>query len=137
MRKTIRITRAAMLLLLVIMLVSGIACVGGGGETYRGNESISAVHAHLYSLANGIEAEEYVQDLISGYFWKAKYRPADLCGQSDEECWEVYNIIGGEYGASMAHWHIYGSDMNEIIPSPSDTDAAIIEHEILLLNVKD
>ena len=143
----------ALVLILAVVLVSGMACdiiedtestptptptttptptsTPTRGEQYRESEAIASVHSRLYGLAESQEAHWYVAELVEDYYWGAEYRPWSLCNE-DEECWHVENIVGCATCASWAHWFIYGSDMNQIVPGD---DAIGIEAGIKALNV--
>jgi hypothetical protein len=94
------------------------------------NESvgpISMVQRHLFDLAKGPEAYEYVLQEITYYDWDAE-------NQAQQGYWEVYTSTIG--GASIAHWYVYGIDTSnpEVYPAPGDPDATAIEHRIIELS---
>jgi hypothetical protein len=95
--------------------------------TPSGVGPISTVQQHLFDLAEGPEAYEYVLTEITHYDWDAEY-------QEQHGCWEVYTSVGS--GASIAHWYVYGIDTPNpaVYPMPGDPDATAIEHEIIELS---
>jgi len=88
---------------------------------------ISTVQRHLFDLAEGPEAYEYVLQEITYYDWDAEY-------QAQQGYWEVYTSMSG--GASIAHWYVYDIDtLNpEVYPMPGYPDATAIEHKIIELS---
>ena len=88
---------------------------------------ISTVQRHLFDLAKGSEAYEYVLEEITYYDWDAEY-------QAQQGYWEVYTSMSG--GASIAQWYVYGIDTPnpEVYPAPGDPDATAIEHKIIELS---
>ena len=88
---------------------------------------ISTVQRHLFDLAKGPEAYEYVLQEITYYNWDAE-------NQAQQGYWEVYTSMSG--GASIAYWYVYGIDTPnpEVYPAPGDPDATSIEHKIIELS---
>jgi hypothetical protein len=88
---------------------------------------ISTVQRHLFDLAKGPEAYEYVLQEITYYNWDAE-------NQAQQGYWEVYTSMSG--GASIAYWYVYGVDTPnpEVYPMPGDPDATSIEHKIIELS---
>jgi len=88
---------------------------------------ISTVQRHLFDLAKGPEAYEYVLQEITYYNWDAE-------NQAQQGYWEVYTSMSG--GASIAYWYVYGIDTPnpEVYPMPGDPDATSIEHKIIELS---
>ena len=88
---------------------------------------ISTVQRHLFDMAKGSEAYEYVMQEITYYNWEAEH-------QAQKGYWEVYTSMSG--GASIAHWYVYGIDTPnpEVYPAPGDPDATSIEHKVIELS---
>jgi len=95
--------------------------------TPSGVGPIAEVQLHLFNLAKGPDAYEYVLKEITYYDWGAEY-------QEQHGCWEVYTIVGGS--TRMAHWYVYGIDTPDpaVYPMPGDPDATDIEHTIIELS---
>ena len=88
---------------------------------------ISTVQRHLFDLAKGPDAYEYVLQEFTYYNWDAE-------NQAQQGYWEVYTSMSGS--ASIAHWYVYGIDTPnpEVYPMPGDPDATTIEHKIIELS---